>query len=128
MKIKYEFVTGDAVEIEVDEKWANIVLELNRREFNINQTETRRHESYEDEGEWAVDRGSDIDSVMEQKELTVKYETAMADMTAEQKDLIENVFMESMKKKEYAAKCGISSVAVSQRIGRIRKKFKKVLP
>lgn len=42
MKIKYEFA-NEAVEIEVEEKWATIVLDLDREEYNDNHRETRRH-------------------------------------------------------------------------------------
>ena len=42
MKIKYEFA-NEAVEIEVEEKWATIVLDLDREEYNGNHRETRRH-------------------------------------------------------------------------------------
>lgn len=44
MKIKYEF-TNETVEIEVDEEWGNILVDLNRQEYNINYKETRRHYS-----------------------------------------------------------------------------------
>lgn len=42
MKIKYEFA-NEAVEIEVEEKWATIILDLDREEYNGNHRETRRH-------------------------------------------------------------------------------------
>ena len=41
MKIKYEFAT-ETVEIEVSEEWANILIDLDRQEYN-NHKETRRH-------------------------------------------------------------------------------------
>lgn len=47
MKIKYEFA-NEAVEIEVEEKWATIVLDLDREEYNDNHRETRRHCSLDD--------------------------------------------------------------------------------
>lgn len=42
MKIKYEFVNGDVVEIEVDQEIGNVILELDRKEKCNNHTETRR--------------------------------------------------------------------------------------
>lgn len=126
MKIEYKYVTGETVEVEVGEEWSKILIELDREEYNNNQTETRRHESLDEEGEWAIDNYSDIDTVIERKELTEKYEEIMASMTAKQMDLIENVFMESMLEVEYAEKCGISPAAVTKRIGGIRKKFEKI--
>ena len=46
MKIKYEFAT-ETVEIEVDEDVGNFIVDLNRKEYNINHKETRRHCSLE---------------------------------------------------------------------------------
>lgn len=48
MKITYEFAT-ETVEIEVSEDWANLVIDLDRQEYNNNHAETRRHVSYETE-------------------------------------------------------------------------------
>ena len=42
MKIKYEFAT-ETVEVEVSAEMAAIHMELERQEYNNNQTETRRH-------------------------------------------------------------------------------------
>ena len=46
MKIKYEFVDGD-VEVEVSDKWASIIDELDRLERNNDKKEKRRHYSFE---------------------------------------------------------------------------------
>ncbi len=42
MKIKYELAT-ETVEVEVSEHDANIIVELDCQEYNINRKETRRH-------------------------------------------------------------------------------------
>jgi len=44
MKIKYHFNT-ETIEIEVSEEWGEILVELDRQEYNINHKETRRHTS-----------------------------------------------------------------------------------
>ena len=46
MKIKYEFAT-ETVEIEVDETWGTVLVDLDRQEYNNDQSETRRHCSLE---------------------------------------------------------------------------------
>ena len=46
MKIKYQFAT-ETVEIEVTENWGNVIVDLDRQEYNNNHTETRRHCSLE---------------------------------------------------------------------------------
>ena len=42
MKYNYEFL-DEVVEVEVSEEWAAVLYELDRREYNNNHTETRRH-------------------------------------------------------------------------------------
>lgn len=42
MKIKYEFAT-ETVEVEVSEEPGTAIVDLDRREYNINHKETRRH-------------------------------------------------------------------------------------
>ena len=46
MKIKYQFAT-ETVEIEVSDDWGNLVIDLDRQEYNNNHKETRRHISYD---------------------------------------------------------------------------------
>lgn len=44
MKIKYQFA-NESIEIEVSDDWGNILIGLDRLEYNVNQKETRRHVS-----------------------------------------------------------------------------------
>lgn len=44
MKIKYQFAT-ETVEIEVSDDWGNLVIDLDRQEYNNDHKETRRHVS-----------------------------------------------------------------------------------
>ena len=66
MKIKYEYV-NETVEIEVDEKWAAVLQELDRQEHNNDQTETRRHASYSygDDGEWLIEDEDPEETIIE---------------------------------------------------------------
>ena len=55
MKIKYEFVAEETVEIEVSEEMYEELKELDRREYNNNHRETRRHSSLDtglEHSEW----------------------------------------------------------------------------
>ena len=42
MKIKYEFAT-ETISVDVDDEWANILIDLDRVEYNNDHAETRRH-------------------------------------------------------------------------------------
>lgn len=46
MKIKYQFI-NESVEIDVSEGWGEILIDIDRQEYNINHKETRRHYSME---------------------------------------------------------------------------------
>lgn len=64
MKIKYEFVNGDVVEIEVDQETGEVILELDRKESCNNHTETRRHsrlDTKDDKSRWQIDNQSEED-------------------------------------------------------------------
>lgn len=45
MKISYEIVTGEITETEVDEHLGGLLLDFDRRQYNNDQKETRRHVS-----------------------------------------------------------------------------------
>ena len=42
MKIKYEFAT-ETISVDIDDEWANILIDLDRVEYNNDHAETRRH-------------------------------------------------------------------------------------
>ena len=42
MKIKYAFAT-ETVEIEVEDTWATVLIDMDRQEYNNDQKESRRH-------------------------------------------------------------------------------------
>ncbi len=44
MKVSYQFVC-ETVEVEVEEVWGEMLMDMDRREYNNHQTETRRHVS-----------------------------------------------------------------------------------
>ena len=43
MKIKYEFVTGEISEVEVEDSLGELLVDMDRLEYNVNHKETRRH-------------------------------------------------------------------------------------
>ena len=45
MKIEYRFVTGEKTAIEINGDFEEIILELDKEEYNCNRKETRRHKS-----------------------------------------------------------------------------------
>lgn len=127
MKIKYEFVNGEAVEIEVDEKWGNILMEMDEKEKRNNRKETRRHESFQDEGEWAADEFRDpayiYESAIEEERLDLAY----SQLSDDQQELVWNLFELDKSGLKVAEEKGITHQAVTRRVERIQKKIKKFL-
>ncbi len=132
MKIKYEFVTGEVIEIEVTEEMGNLIVELDRLEYNNNHKETRRHctlSTLGDEGKWLVDPDSDF--TLEERKYPFgldeeKWQYALRILTDKQRDAFVAVYKDGMKAREYAEMMGMTEANVSVHLYRARKKIKKV--
>ena len=126
MKIKYKFAT-ETIEIDVAEKWGDIVVELNRLEYNTNHAETRRHTSlssfaYEDRKHFAD--GTDLLADLIDSEVVSR---AMANLTERQQYLIRKIYLEGWKFTEIAAIEGVDESAIRHAVKRAKDRLKKVL-
>ena len=72
MKVKYEFLTGEIVEVEVSNDIGEVSIELDREIYNSDQSETRRHTSYskgndkqEKFGDLSVNVEAEVFSILE---------------------------------------------------------------
>ncbi len=124
MKIKYEFVTGETVEVEVNDAFGSLYVEMERLEENearrIRYNE-RHLDTTEDHGNWNEWKYSE-----EEVEIRKKFDGVMDILSDEQNDLIDSLFgVEPMTEKEYGEKLGITQQAVHKRLETIRKKFRK---
>ena len=127
MKIKYKFA-NESIEIDVAEKWGDIVVELNRLEYNTNHAETRRHTSlssfaYEDRKHFAD--GTDLLADLIDSEVVSR---AMANLTERQQYLIRKIYLEGWKFTEIAALEGVDESAIRHAVKRAKERLKKVLP
>ncbi len=129
MQIKYRFA-NEVVDVEVDEKWGAILLDLDRCEYNNNQTETRRHASLnamEYEGELFFDPNSDIAAHLEKAEAQEILRRAMDSLPPQQKALLKKVFFEGISAAEIARQEGVNKSSVHKRLQRIFEQLKKAL-
>ena len=102
MKIKYEFVTGETVEVEVNDAFGSLYVEMERLEENearrIRYNE-RHLDTTEDHGNWNEWKYSE-----EEVEIRKKFDGVMDILSDEQNDLIDSLFgVEPMTEK--AAGC-----------------------
>lgn len=131
MKYNYNFATGKST-IDIDEKWASILTELDRQEKCNNHTETRRHESYtdgNDDYEWLAIEDEDLNNLTAEPSfhdaMLLKLPECLNKLKAQQRAIILAVYFRGYTQKELATLMGISQQAVSQRLEVAEKNLKK---
>lgn len=126
MKIKYTFAT-ETVEIEVNDEWAAVLVDLERQEYNNNHAETRRHCSLEalnlDDAYLPSDANLEQDVFDRTDKDTLR--AAIAELEPRQQDLIRKVYFEGKGYCELACEEGVSEAAIRQATNRAVKKLKK---
>ena len=128
MKIEYKF-TDETVEIEVADEWGELIIDLDRQEYNNEHAETRRHCSLEDynrDGQLIpsnIDLEGDVISASEYERLY----RAFRELNPRQKSLIQKVFFDGMSYAEIARAEGVDESAIRHATTRALKKIKKFL-
>lgn len=125
MKIKYQFAT-ETVEIEVDDDWGNLVIDLDRQDYNNDHKETRRHISYD-----ALDFDGDA-LAAEDRNLTVYADNdalyqAIQQLTLNQQYIIRAHYFEDRSFTEIAQALGVGVSSVTHSAERARNALKKLL-
>lgn len=125
MKIKYQFAT-ETVEIEVDDDWGNLVIDLDRQDYNNDHKETRRHVSYD-----ALDFDSDA-LATEDRTLTAYADNdalyqAIQQLTPNQQYIIRAHYFEDRSFTEIAQALGVGVSSVTRSAERARNALKKLL-
>lgn len=128
MKIKYQFA-NDSIEIEVSDDWGNILIDLDRQEYNVNQKETRRHVSLNGmdyEGDIFAD-DIDIENDIIQTENFAELALAIKKLKPAQQSMVNEIFFKCMSISSYAAKEGVNHSAISHRLKTVYKKLKNFI-
>lgn len=129
MKVRYEFVTGEFTEIEVDDSLGELLVDFDRQQYNNDHKETRRHVSLdgmEYEGELFASVADTADEVERREELA-RLCRAMEALSPSQRELVQKVFFENQKIVDVAREEDVSHVAIHDRLKRIYKKIKNNL-
>lgn len=130
MNIKYEFLTGETLEIEVSDEIAEVAIEIERETYNSNRRETRRHNSIEDMQSLGVqfkDIESDTANMVEEKENKETLHNALDKLLPQQKELVQKVFFQGMSIVQIARAEGVNEAAIRNRLNKIYKKLKNIL-
>lgn len=120
MKIKYEFA-NEAVEIEVEEKWATIVLDLDREEYNDNHRETRRHCSLDalNQDDTLLPSDVDVFEAVADAEGRRNLYQAIDKLSPQQRELIWRIYFQGEHPADIARELGVSKTAIHNRLQRI---------
>ena len=129
MSYEYKYVNGEVVSIEIMEEWENVLLELDRQEYNINHRETRRHVSLDTSLDKSYWNESDLLETAVRQDIhnlnNDQLNKAIKKLNDKQVELLEEVFINKRWFSEYAENEGVTKSAISHRFETIIKKIKK---
>jgi len=131
MKIKYTFVTGERVELEVNDEFTKIMVELESELKNNNRKESRRHEGLDlsDKNHKNNDLNIDICGKVLKNLDKDKLYAALTKLTPQEQDLIHKLYLDenSLSQLQYSKIIDTNENSVKQRAKRIRIKLKNLL-
>ena len=131
MKIEYRFVTGEKVTAEISDEFKDVVIKLDKEEYNCNRKETRRHKSLSlsDKSIENMSLSSDIcDDVFKNIDKE-KLHNAIPLLKPDEQELINKIYLNKTKLSisDYAKLANVSQNAIKQRLKRTRKKLKSFI-
>ena len=129
MKIQYKFV-NETISIDVPDDWGEILIDLDRQEYNNDHKETRRHYSLEGkvyEGmDYAVE-DSGLEALFAGPTDEERLRTAIQKLAPDQQAMIRAIYFNGISVNDYAARMGVTQSAISHRLQTVKKKLKKLL-
>lgn len=129
MKVRYEFINGEWSEIEVEDSLGELLVELDRQQYNNDHRETRRHTSLdgmEYEGTLFAAPDDPAAEVL-RREDAARLLRAMEALSPAQRELVRRVYLENEKITDIARAEGVTKQSIHERLGRALKKIKKFL-
>ena len=127
---RYHFSNGETISIDVSDDWGEILIDLDRQEYNNNHKETRRHYSLEGkvyEGMDYAAEDSDLEALFAGPTDEECLRTAIQQLTPDQQEMVQAIYFENVSVNDYAARMGVTQSAISHRLQTVKKKLKKLL-
>lgn len=125
----FKFSTGESTTIEVSEEWVTLLKDEDRREYNNQQAQTRRHCSLEaynlDDALLPSDENVEA-SVLQSLNHQQLY-SAIAKLQPQQKRLLERVYFKGEKLADISREDGVSKAALTNRMKKIYAALQKNL-
>ena len=126
----YHFSNGETISIDVPDDWGEILIDLDRQEYNNDHKETRRHFSLEGkvyEGmDYAVEDPG-LEALFAGPTDEERLRAAIQKLDPDQQAMIRAIYFEGVSVNDYAARMGVTQSAISHRLQTVKKKLKKLL-
>ena len=127
---RYHFSNGETISIEIPDNWGEILIDLNRLEYNNDHKETRRHYSLEGkvyEGKDYAVEDPGLEALFAGPTDEERLRAAIQKLDPDQQAMIRAIYFEGVSVNDYAARMGVTQSAISHRLQTVRKKLKKLL-
>lgn len=116
MKIQYKFAT-ETISIDVPDDWGEILIDLDRQEYNNDHKETRRHYSLEGkvyEGmDYAVEDPG-LEALFAGPTDEERLRAAIQKLDPDQQAMIRAIYFEGVSVNDYAARMGVTQSAIGR--------------
>ena len=127
---RYHFSNGETISVEIPDDWGEILIDMDRQEYNNNHKETRRHYSLERkvyEGMDYAAEASALQALFAGPTDEERLRAAIQKLDPDQQAMIRAIYFEGVSVNDYAARMGVTQSAISHRLQTVRKKLKKLL-
>ena len=116
---RYHFSDGETVSIEIPDDWGEILIDLDRQEYNNDHKETRRHYSLEGkvyEGmDYAVE-DSGLEALFAGPTDEERLHAAIRQLSPDQQEMVRAIYFENVSVNDYAARTGVTQSAISHQL------------
>lgn len=127
---RYHFSNGETVSIEIPGDWGEILIGLDRQEYNNDHKETRRHYSLESkvyEGmDYAVEDPG-FEALFADPTDEERLHAAIRQLSPDQQEMVQAIYFENISVNDYAARLGVTQSAISHRLQTMKEKLKRLL-
>ena len=127
---RYHFSNGETISVEIPDDWGEILIDMDRQEYNNNHKETRRHYSLEGkvyEGMDYAAEDSGLEALFAGPTDEERLRAAIQKLAPDQQAMIRAIYFNGISVNDYAARMGVTQSAISHRLQTVKKKLRKLL-
>ena len=127
---RYHFSNGETISIDVSDDWGEILIDLDRLEYNNDHKETRRHYSLEGKAYEGMDyavEDSGLEDLFADPTDEERLHAAIRQLSPDQQEMVKAIYFENISVNDCAARLGVTQSAISHRLQTIKQKLRKLL-